>query len=116
MQLFAQVNNHGTAMAETAVCRVHHATHRLHFEVDRDYVEDKRVPLSDPSWHDCTGNDALSCNVCGVTSETPDLIGKTIAGMEFVKEYFSEDSFSPQTILHFSDGTTHTFTHESQQD
>lgn len=121
MKLFAQVNNQGTAMAETALCSHHFATHKDHMATDHDYEgvekDGPRVELTDTSWHDCTGNDALSCNVCGVTVHTPDLVGKTVKNIQ-VGSYFGDDPNvlieAPSTTLWFTDGSRHTFIHPTE--
>lgn len=46
-RMWAEVDEHGTAMAETALCDEHHDS----------TGSDKEI--------DCTGNDALTCTECG---------------------------------------------------
>lgn len=115
MQLFAQVDNQGTAMPITTLCVHHKDSHRNHFEVDYSDILGKsegyrKIPLTDPSWHDCTSNDELSCNVCGATNATPDLVGKTIQRISCttVEGAWGDE---PVTLLHFTDGTEHGFVH-----
>lgn len=114
MQLFAQVTNDGTAMSETVLCSVHFASHKPHFETDHDYEggaakDGPRFELADKTWHDVTGNDAVSCNVCGVDGLTPDLIGKTVKNINYTAG--EPEVEYPATTLQFTDGTSHTFIH-----
>lgn len=53
MQFFARTTSQGTAAAETAVCETHRDLSQI-------------APDADGPLVDATGNEALSCQVCGV--------------------------------------------------
>jgi hypothetical protein len=70
-RMFALITARGTAMAETALCGQHRATHA---QLVRDMAESDPAPGPGQGWdggelHDCTGNEALSCIVCGYGAE-----------------------------------------------
>jgi hypothetical protein len=58
-RMFALVTTQGTAMPETGLCELHRVTHAqlAHDQADADWDGDEQ--------HDCTGNDLISCIVCG---------------------------------------------------
>lgn len=60
-KMLALTSDQGTAMSETAICDTHP-------EAERDTL--KRLAARSGDWdhgdfHDCTGNEALTCQVCG---------------------------------------------------
>lgn len=61
-EMYARLSEQGTACAGTALCDEHmkSAAHRAEFADDGDSVEPPVGP-----WVDCTGNEALECQVCG---------------------------------------------------
>ena len=63
-KLYAIVSEQGTACHEACLCEHCHATPH-----ERAAVEKKAAAISDipntADWRDATGNDALTCNVCG---------------------------------------------------
>ena len=63
-KLYAIVSEQGTACQEACLCEHCHA--KPH---ERAAVEKKAAAISDipntADWRDATGNDALTCNVCG---------------------------------------------------
>jgi len=62
-KLLALVSEQGTACSETALCD---SCHRAH-PGQRIKIQEKAArDIPDPrNWHDCTENEALTCNVCG---------------------------------------------------
>ena len=66
--IFALLSDQGTACAETALCNV---CFNLSDDAGQSYkgkIESQQSNDVVPdSWADCTDNDALSCNVCGIT-------------------------------------------------
>lgn len=107
MKLFAQLDHTGTAMSETALCRHHLPTHRTHMERRTEWIGEQQVPLDDVTFHDCSSNEELRCNVCNASGNSPDLAGRTIDRVEFYafrddgQHYLDE----PVMTLHFTDGT-----------
>lgn len=62
--MYALVSNQGTACGETALCNEHYTPmHRL-FVTHNRLSDGPDAPIPD-DWHDCTGNDALECIICG---------------------------------------------------
>ena len=63
-KLYAIVSEQGTACHEACLCEHCHDKPQ-----ERAAVEKKAAAISDipnpTDWHDATGNDALTCNVCG---------------------------------------------------
>lgn len=68
MRIFARVSEQGTAMWETALCERHLAgDDKQHAQpVYADAADGK---VSD-DWQDCTGSEALCCQVCGYREES----------------------------------------------
>lgn len=65
--LYALVTGEGTAMSETALCREHFtAAHRL------TAMQQAGQDAAGDVFADCSGNDELSCIVCGRTNTGPD--------------------------------------------
>jgi len=65
--MYALLSNQGTAMAETALCAEHVADEDCRFEAFGNAPagsDPDSAPL-DADFEDCTGNDALSCIICG---------------------------------------------------
>lgn len=66
MKMLALTSTQGTAMGETAICDTHP-------EADRNIL--KRLAHRSGDWdhgdfHDCSGNEALTCQMCGAVVET----------------------------------------------
>jgi hypothetical protein len=58
--MFAEVTTYGTACSETALCE------DCFKEENKQKIAKHRKPdVVIDSWTDCTGNEALSCNICG---------------------------------------------------
>lgn len=65
--MYALVSDQGTAMSETALCASCYAV-----SANQGYAEDQGRMADDwdrNGWHNCTGNDALLCVVCGRDDE-----------------------------------------------
>ena len=65
VKMYAYTTGQGTAMAETALCAQH--------EISMDYAN-LVLEAADGDWdgggrHDCTGNEALACVVCGIRTD-----------------------------------------------
>ena len=60
MAIYAMVTDQGTAASETALCGEHFTPENKDACV---IGADDDVIIH--SWKDCTGNDALRCNICG---------------------------------------------------
>ena len=63
-KLYAIVSDQGTACHEACLCELCHANpeHRAAVEWEAGRISDIPNPTD---WRDATGNDALTCNVCG---------------------------------------------------
>ena len=63
-RMFALVTKQGTAAEETALCETHFTEeHKAQISPWSGQGTDEVVP---DSWRDCTGNDVLTCNLCGI--------------------------------------------------
>jgi len=64
LKMFALVNDQGTACSETALCEKHLTDENKAMVLRQLYglddIADKQT------WHDCSGNDGLYCNDCGL--------------------------------------------------
>lgn len=65
MKMYAALTTQGTAAAETALCENHVGDLEALAQAFVNAGDD--VPV-DQKPHDCSGNDALSCIVCGIRS------------------------------------------------
>jgi hypothetical protein len=63
-RLLAIVSEQGTACCEACLCERCHANPKHRADVENKAARIGDVP-NPADWHDATGNDALTCNVCG---------------------------------------------------
>ena len=64
MKMFARVTAQGTAMWETARCKRDLTDSNKRHHAQPVYADSADGEIS-KDWQDCTGNEALSCQVCG---------------------------------------------------
>lgn len=67
-RMYAYVTDSGTAISETALCEVHRHTHEHIAPMPPDAMIDRF------GFVDCTGNDLLSCIVCGYSVNTREVV------------------------------------------
>lgn len=70
MTMYALVSESGTAMSVTALCGEHITYQPARLQA-REWARHEEHVTDDPwdggDFHDCTGNEALSCQQCGAT-------------------------------------------------
>lgn len=74
IDIYALVTDQGTATSETALCSVHMTPEHMRFVQEQANESDIDF---ERGFVDCSGNDELTCNVCGRGTVVPGNPGKT---------------------------------------